>query len=76
MSQKQMAFVIKIVSWVITVLFIGIQFVLILFVLIGDVGQKNFELQLSIITGILMLCFNISMIVLYLKYAGMPYKSE
>lgn len=71
-----MAFVVKIVSWVITVLYTGIQFFLIIFVLFGNVSQHNFELQLSIITGFLMLCFNISMIVIYCRYAGMPYKSQ
>ena len=76
MSQKQMAFAIKIVSWVITILFIGIQFFLIIFVLFGNIVQHTFELQLSIVTGTLMLGFNISMIVIYCRYAGMPYKSQ
>ena len=76
MSQKQIAFTIKIVSWVITVLFTLIQFFLIIFVLFGNVTQRNFELQLSIITGTLMLSFNISMIVIYCRYAGMPYRSQ
>lgn len=45
-------------------------------VIINVIPKRVFEIQLSVITGVIVLCLNISMIFLYCRYAGTPYKSD
>jgi len=68
--------ILKIISWTLLSFFVIIQFLLILCVLFGFVEEKDFEIQITVITGVMILCLNTSMIVIYCRYAGMPYKSD
>jgi hypothetical protein len=68
--------IIKTITWVLMGLFVIIQFLLIVGVLFQFLTKQTFEIEISSVTGFIMLVLNTSMIVIYCKYAGMPYKSN
>ena len=75
-SSKFMIKIIKIVSWTFLSIFVCIQFFLVFCVLFDWIDKNPFEIQITSITGFLILCLNVSMMIVYYRYAGMPYKSE
>lgn len=75
-SSKQVAKIIKSLGYIFVGIFVLVEFLLMVLVIITVVPKKAFEIQLSVITGVLVLSLNISMIFLYCRYAGTPYKSD
>lgn len=75
-TQAQMIKYIKIISWITMGFFFVIESVLILGILFNYVEKESFEIQISVITLFFIFLLNISMLVIYCKYAGMPYKSQ
>ena len=45
-------------------------------VIFNLIPKRSFEIQLAVINGVIVLGLNISMIILYCRYAGTPYKSD
>ena len=76
MSQLQAIKVIKICTWILMGFFVVIQFLLIVGVLFNKFQKETFEIEISAVSGVIMLLLNIVMFVIYCKYAGMPFKSE
>lgn len=76
MSKKRALHILKTALWIFVSLFVMVQGVLVLGVLFAGLDPLNYEIQLIVITGFLILLLNISMIVFYCKYAGMPYISH
>ena len=73
--QRHTVYCIKLVCWITTGLFVALQLLLMVGVLFDLLEKSIFELQLSVVSGVIMVSLNVSMIVLYCRYAGMPYIS-
>lgn len=67
---------IKIIGGIILAVFVLVEFVLIVLLVFGDLPDKIFKIQLIVTSGVIMVSFNLSMVCLYFKYTGMPYKSD
>lgn len=83
-SQNQTMQIIKIVTWVLVGIFVIVEFMLIVLVLVPRDKNSNkkviepstFEIQLVSVSGFIIIMMNIMMIVIYWKYAGIPFKSD
>lgn len=75
MSLQKAIFLLKAALWIFVGTYILVQGALILGVLFFRLDPMIYQLQIIIVTGLLIIFLNISMLVLYCKYAGLPYIS-
>jgi len=76
-SVKNTIYLIKVVGWVIMSLFVLAEDTLIvLFIVVDSFEPSTFDDQLKALTSVVLVAINVSMLVIYVKYAGMPYKSQ
>ena len=62
--------------WIFVGTYIVVQGLLILGVLFFHLDPMIYQVQIIIVTGLLIVFLNISMLILYCKYAGLPYISQ
>jgi len=56
-------------------LFVLLQFSLVVLMMLKKIDRDVFELQLIILTILIVLLLNVSMIIIYCRWSGMPYLS-
>jgi 4-amino-4-deoxy-L-arabinose transferase-like glycosyltransferase len=66
----------KIVTWAIVGVFVIVEVLLLMGVLFKIIDKWTFEIQLSVLSGVVFFGFNVQMVIVYFKFNGMPFKSD